>query len=169
MSQPCLITYDISSRKRLARLHRRLKQYATPIQYSVFYAELTEATLRTVSNMIEGLIHPKEDDVRIYKLPRAGWACQIGKASLPTGIGWTGIPPAWRSLKRPEMWGPDDTEQFADTEQQQDDILPKVADQRSPFKQHRKRHLTRTQVLRQRSLQARVQTGERRGIVVLGK
>lgn len=40
------------------------------------------------------LIDPRADDVRCYALPLRGFQGRIGRASLPAGIVWTGLPAA---------------------------------------------------------------------------
>lgn len=92
MSRPCLIAYDVANPRRLVRLHRALKRYAVPIQYSVFHAELSRAALAEVSALIESIIDPRQDDVRIYLLPRDGWARSLGRRSTPSGVFYTALP-----------------------------------------------------------------------------
>ena len=92
MSRPCLIAYDIAQPRRLRRLHRKLSRLAMPLQYSVFYAEVTDAGLARVVALIEGLIDPKVDDVRVYQLPGGGWARTWGVSPLPAGIQYIGLP-----------------------------------------------------------------------------
>ena len=41
-----LIGYDIADPKRLQRIYRRMTNYATPIQYSVFILDGTEKLLK---------------------------------------------------------------------------------------------------------------------------
>jgi len=73
-------------------MHRRLKRFGIPIQYSVFHASLTDAKLREIIAMINCVIDPKRDDVRIYPLPRDGWARSVGRAVLPPGLTCTALP-----------------------------------------------------------------------------
>lgn len=40
------------------------------------------------------MIKPQDDDVRCYALPARGFQGRIGRASLPAGILWTGLPAA---------------------------------------------------------------------------
>jgi CRISPR-associated protein Cas2 len=79
-------------------LHRALKRYAIPIQYSVFHAELGEAALASVVALIERTIDPAQDDVRIYRLPAGGWAQSLGVSPLPPGIGYVSLPQTFRSV-----------------------------------------------------------------------
>ncbi|MDR3515414.1 MAG: CRISPR-associated endonuclease Cas2 [Azospirillaceae bacterium] len=96
-----LISYDIADPKRLVRLHRRLKNLATPIQYSVFLGRLTDNQLCHCVTMIEATINPRVDDVRIYPLPETGWSRRLGHPLFPTGIIHTDMPETFDAL--PEL------------------------------------------------------------------
>lgn len=81
-----LVAYDVTSVKRLRRVHRYLTANAAPAQYSVF---VTWSTTRELEALLEGLkarIHPKRDDVRAYRLPTRGWYEHLGRPTLPRGI-----------------------------------------------------------------------------------
>lgn len=95
MSQLYLIAYDITGRKRLARLYRALRKFAMPIQYSVFLGRLTDARLAEVKAVIEAIIHPAHDDVRIYPLPADGWQSRLGRPVLAEGVYCTLLPAGW--------------------------------------------------------------------------
>ena len=81
-----LVTYDIADPKRLRRLHRFLAKRATAVQYSVFTAELTEASRRQLASEIEKRIDPSCDDVRFYPLPSSVDIEQLGAAAAAAGI-----------------------------------------------------------------------------------
>lgn len=81
-----LITYDISSPKRLGRVHRYLKTVAVPVQYSVFAAEETHAGIQRIRAVLEQEINPKADDIRIYPLPRNLELHHYGRRPLPEGL-----------------------------------------------------------------------------------
>ncbi|WP_314868029.1 CRISPR-associated endonuclease Cas2 [Aggregatibacter kilianii] len=87
-----LIGYDIADPKRLQRIYRRMTNYATPIQYSIFLFEGSEKLLTQCLTDIRRIFHPKEDDLRVYPLPHNGSQWCLGKASLPQGIIWTALP-----------------------------------------------------------------------------
>ncbi len=89
-----LIGYDIANPKRLCRIHRAMKTHATPIQYSIFLLEGSERALQYCLDEILPLMNPTEDDIRCYPLPQRGHQFRIGKAVLPEGIFWTGLPAA---------------------------------------------------------------------------
>ena len=63
-----VVVYDISHDRRRARLHNRLQDYGSPVQYSVFECILTAAELTKMKKMIRRTIKEREDQVRIYHL-----------------------------------------------------------------------------------------------------
>jgi CRISPR-associated protein Cas2 len=81
-----LIAYDIADPRRLCRLHRYLKAWAIPVQYSVFTAVLRQAQVDMLVAGIEEIIDESADDVRIYPLPRQPEVTAIGQTCLPEGI-----------------------------------------------------------------------------------
>jgi len=90
-----VVCYDIADPKRLARLFRYLKKIALPLQYSVF---LFSGDDRQLDRLLAGavrLIDAAEDDLRAYPLPKRGFKARMGKATLPEGIQWSGLPTAW--------------------------------------------------------------------------
>ena len=87
-----LIGYDIADPKRLQRIHRRMTNYATPIQYSIFLFEGSEKLLTQCLTEVMQIFHKKEDDLRVYPLPNNCSQWRLGKASLPQGIIWTALP-----------------------------------------------------------------------------
>ncbi len=93
-AQAFVIGYDISDPRRLLRVHRRMCRHAAPLEYSIFLLVGSEADKARCLEEIEELIDPRADDVRCYALPARGFQGRIGRASLPTGILWTGLPAA---------------------------------------------------------------------------
>lgn len=87
-----LIGYDISDRKRLQRIYKKMVEYATPIQYSIFLFEGDQNELNVCINKILEIFNQKEDDLRIYPLPQYGKQWLFGKSILPEGIIWTALP-----------------------------------------------------------------------------
>ena len=82
-----LIAYDISDPKRLARVHRFLKERALALQYSVFVLEGSEELRQAVHRGIEARIDGARDDVRIYALPEGVEVEPLGAAEpLPAGV-----------------------------------------------------------------------------------
>jgi CRISPR-associated protein Cas2 len=81
-----IIAYDIADPSRLRRVHRYLKAVAFPVQYSVFIARLTEATLAELLDDLQVMIAPKEDDLRAYPLPQNADSVTLGRSSLPEDL-----------------------------------------------------------------------------------
>lgn len=94
--QEVLICYDIANPRRLGRVHRFLKRHACPVQYSVFLFTGTSCQLEHCLSQLGKLMEPKEDDVRAYPLPQRGYRLSMGTSTLPEGIHWAGLPPAWQ-------------------------------------------------------------------------
>lgn len=78
-----VIAYDIALSKRLQRVHRYLKDCAIPLQYSVFCARASASQIGCIRQDLEGLINPREDDVRIYLVPETVNLVIIGRRTLP--------------------------------------------------------------------------------------
>lgn len=92
-----LIAYDICDPRRLNRVHRHLLQNAVPIEYSVFYATCDRRQIVVLMDALAQLIDPREDDLRCYPLPERGLKTSLGRATLPAGIHYTGLPHAWQA------------------------------------------------------------------------
>lgn len=80
-----LVAYDIADPKRLARVHRLLVAWALPAQYSVFLLVATRESVGVLVGELARLIHPRQDDVRIFRL-EAGWQRSLGANTLPRGV-----------------------------------------------------------------------------------
>lgn len=87
-----VIGYDITDPHRLQRVHREMCKYAAPLEYSVFLLVGNAAAKDRCLQIIAKIIEPDADDVRCYPLPSRGFQSRIGRATLPTGIQWTGLP-----------------------------------------------------------------------------
>lgn len=87
-----VIGYDIANPRRLQRVHREMCKHATPLEYSVFLLVGDDAAKDRCLEKMAALIKDNEDDVRCYPLPVRGFQGRVGRASLPTGIQWTGLP-----------------------------------------------------------------------------
>jgi CRISPR-associated protein Cas2 len=87
-----VIGYDIADPRRLGRVYRQMQAHATPIEYSVFMLEGSREDLARCMRAVLALIDAGEDDVRCYQLPSRGLKDRLGKAVLPEGIQWTGLP-----------------------------------------------------------------------------
>ena len=78
-----LISYDIRNPRRLVRVMRRVRKQATPVQYSVYYAQLYAAELELLISDLNGLIDSEVDDVRIYALGPLSDGIYMGSTSSP--------------------------------------------------------------------------------------
>jgi len=63
-----------------------LKQQAVPLQYSVFLGEFGRAALDTLAEELRRRVDPRQDDVRIYRLPERCQAQWLGRQWLPEGV-----------------------------------------------------------------------------------
>ena len=160
MLKPYLITYDITAPRRLARLHRKLKRFATPIQYSVFHGQLTDRSLQDVVRLIHEIINPKMDDVRIYPLPKNGWARSFGKSVLPTGIHFTSLPLSYL----PERDLGDDP--FEQDRFDENEINQNMSSLRFSQNAHSS-NISRAQSQKAKEIQSILQTGQRTGFLLI--
>ena len=87
-----VIGYDIANPRRLQRVHREMCKHATPLEYSVFLLVGNSRTKDLCLSKMAALIDDNEDAVRCYPLPVRGFQGRVGRASLPLGIQWTGLP-----------------------------------------------------------------------------
>ncbi|MEW5706101.1 MAG: CRISPR-associated endonuclease Cas2 [Actinomycetota bacterium] len=63
-----LIAYDIPQDRTRTRVHKLLKGYLYPVQYSVFEGELSPERLEEAIINIRELINENEDSVRVYSI-----------------------------------------------------------------------------------------------------
>ena len=68
MEQFVLVVYDISNDKRRTKLHKRLKDFGTPVQYSVFECLLSPKEFEQMRKAVNRIIRPRLDHVRYYTL-----------------------------------------------------------------------------------------------------
>lgn len=92
--QAFVIGYDIASPHRLQRVHRETCKHATPLEYSVFLLVGNDLAKDQCLAHLAEIIEADKDDVRCYPLPLRGFQGRVGRASLPNGIQWTGLPAA---------------------------------------------------------------------------
>jgi CRISPR-associated protein Cas2 len=64
-----LVVYDIPDDKRRTKLHKRLLDFGSPVQYSVFECLVDKDELTKMQKAILGIISKRRDHVRIY------WLC----------------------------------------------------------------------------------------------
>lgn len=63
-----VVCYDIVSDRRRARMLRKMKAYLPHVQKSVFEGELPDARHHQLRRIIQEVINPAEDTVRIYRV-----------------------------------------------------------------------------------------------------
>jgi len=63
-----VVVYDISDDRRRTRLHNTLKNFGTPVQYSVFECLVDGKQLEKMKKAIRRVIKPRRDRVRFYYL-----------------------------------------------------------------------------------------------------
>ena len=61
-----IVCYDISDPHRLQRIHRCMKRWGMPLQYSLFYCVLTPSERRRMENELRERMDCAKDDIRIY-------------------------------------------------------------------------------------------------------
>lgn len=66
--QMFVVAYDISNDRRRTRLHKRLLDFGSPVQYSVFECLLTAQEYRQMKKAVRRLIRPRLDRVRYYPI-----------------------------------------------------------------------------------------------------
>jgi CRISPR-associated protein Cas2 len=81
-----LVCYDISSPKRLAKVHRRILAYAIFVQFSVYYLEGSQRQLNELLAELSIVINEAEDDVRAYAVAPLKDAIQLGRSWLPSNV-----------------------------------------------------------------------------------
>jgi len=63
-----VVTYDIQDDRRRARVAKRMENYGTRVQFSVFDCLLDERRFLEMRLVLSGLIDPTADSVRLYRL-----------------------------------------------------------------------------------------------------
>jgi CRISPR-associated protein Cas2 len=63
-----LVAYDIADPKRLAKVHRFIKQKGIAAQKSVFFVNGTQSRINAFLDEICAFMNPKEDDLRAYPI-----------------------------------------------------------------------------------------------------
>ncbi|ALF58810.1 CRISPR-associated endonuclease Cas2 [Psychrobacter urativorans] len=80
MSKICfIIAYDISNNKRLQRLQRTVSSHFFQLQYSIYYGTMTRQRMDAFIITMQQIIHPTDDDLRIYEVEPLEQAFVIGK------------------------------------------------------------------------------------------
>jgi len=63
-----LVCYDICDPKRLRRVHRVIRDWGVPIQFSIFELELRPEQLQSLMNELNAMINLEEDKIMFYRL-----------------------------------------------------------------------------------------------------
>lgn len=67
-----LVAYDIRDDKRLRRVHKAMKGYGWPMQYSVFVCDLDAMELTAMRTDLGKLIHHANDSIAMIDLGEPG-------------------------------------------------------------------------------------------------
>lgn len=65
-----VVTYDITENKRLKKMHKFLKNFGVPVQYSVFECDLNREQIRSMTQGADEIMDLKEDALLIYAVCR---------------------------------------------------------------------------------------------------
>lgn len=76
-----IIAYDISEKNRLQRLQRLVSTQFLQLQYSVYYGTMTRQRMDAFITSMQKIIHPSDDDLRIYEVEPLEKSFVIGKHS----------------------------------------------------------------------------------------
>jgi len=71
MRQRLLVTYDIRDERRLRAVHRTMKSYGDPLQYSVFVCDLSDIERVRMTDALSARINNAADSVAIINLGNA--------------------------------------------------------------------------------------------------
>ena len=63
-----IVSYDISDAKRLRMVHKTVKDYGWPMQYSVFVCDLDAVEMLRLKQELSTIIHHTEDSVAFVNL-----------------------------------------------------------------------------------------------------
>ena len=89
-----LVCYDIADDRRLARVHRRTKDFGTRLQFSVYGCEMSEVDLARLRESLWDIINHAEDSVLFIDLGTAK------HGTLPKCVDAIGVGPQTPDHKR---------------------------------------------------------------------
>jgi CRISPR-associated protein Cas2 len=70
MRRRYVVAYDVASDKRRDRVFQLLQGYGDHVQFSVFFADLTDTELVRLRTRLRDLIHEREDQVILVDIGR---------------------------------------------------------------------------------------------------
>ncbi|MEJ2389204.1 MAG: CRISPR-associated endonuclease Cas2 [Chromatiaceae bacterium] len=85
-----LLSYDIADPDRLVRVHRTVRRWGIPLQYSVFLVPTDVTGLQDLLGELKALIDERADDIRVYPLPARLEVVRYGRQALPSGVDLVG-------------------------------------------------------------------------------
>jgi CRISPR-associated protein Cas2 len=88
-----LLAYDIADPERLRDVHRTVRRWGLPLQYSVFLIPTSSTELSDLLQELAALIHKRRDDIRVYPLPDRLDIAHYGRQMLPDGVKLVGDKP----------------------------------------------------------------------------
>jgi len=81
-----LVCYDIREPKRLRRIHKLMKAYGEPWQYSVFYCTLKAIDRVRLENAAREILNLKEDQLLIVDLGSNEQAARESSTFMGVGV-----------------------------------------------------------------------------------
>lgn len=84
-----IISYDVSSKCRAARLRKVMVKHALPVQKSVFLFSGTEEAFERLLTEALKCINQKRDDLRCYAVPARGFRRTYGRSLSGEGVLWS--------------------------------------------------------------------------------
>ena len=63
-----VVVYDISNDKRRTKLHNALRNFGSPVQYSVFECILEKTEYNQLKQSVRKIIRPRLDHIRYYTI-----------------------------------------------------------------------------------------------------
>lgn len=81
-----LLCYDIADKRRLRRVHTRMKDAGIPLQYSVFLLNMGSVDLILLLDDLQELIDDGRDDVRAYPISPTVDYVALGRQGLGNGM-----------------------------------------------------------------------------------
>jgi CRISPR-associated protein Cas2 len=81
-----VLAYDIADPQRLVQVHRTVRRWGIPLQYSVFLVPSTPTGLDALLDELDDIIDNRVDDIRVYPLPARLEFVHFGRQVLPEGV-----------------------------------------------------------------------------------